>query len=76
MSNENVIDYLAESHVDFILIHPFREGNGRVSRLLLDVMAIKAGVAGEYQHMQKLVRDALEQQGESGKGNPIVTVPK
>lgn len=35
--------YLAESHVEFILIHPFREGNGRLSRLLIDVMSVHAG---------------------------------
>lgn len=30
-------------HVEFIIIHPFREGNGRVSRLLADLMALQAG---------------------------------
>jgi cell filamentation protein len=34
---------IAETHVEFILIHPFREGNGRLSRLLADVMAMQAG---------------------------------
>jgi len=29
-------------HVEFILIHPFREGNGRVARLLADLMAMQA----------------------------------
>ncbi|MGP7734630.1 Fic/DOC family protein [Oceanimonas smirnovii] len=43
MPEETVIRYLAQSHVEFILIHPFREGNGRVSRLLLNVMALQAG---------------------------------
>src|SRR5690606_41660093 len=43
MSDEELITFLAEAHVEFILIHPFREGNGRVSRLLLDVMVAKAG---------------------------------
>jgi len=80
---ECLIGYLASSHVEFILIHPFREGNGRISRLLMDVMAaqagyepldyslwdehkdfyfkaIQAGHAGDYQHMQRLVRDILE----------------
>ncbi|MCT7945586.1 Fic/DOC family protein [Shewanella septentrionalis] len=42
-SRDEVVRYLAESHVEFILIHPFREGNGRLSRLILDVMAVKAG---------------------------------
>lgn len=43
MSDEALVTFLAEMHVEFILIHPFREGNGRISRLLLDVMAAKAG---------------------------------
>lgn len=34
---------IAETHVEFILIHPFREGNGRISRVLADVMAVQAG---------------------------------
>ena len=34
---------VAITHVEFILIHPFREGNGRLSRLLADVMVVQAG---------------------------------
>lgn len=34
---------IAITHVELILIHPFREGNGRLSRLLADVMAVQAG---------------------------------
>jgi cell filamentation protein len=34
---------IAICHVELILIHPFREGNGRLSRLLADVMAVQAG---------------------------------
>jgi len=30
-------------HVEFILIHPFREGNGRIARLLADLMVMQAG---------------------------------
>lgn len=30
-------------HVELILIHPFREGNGRTARLLADLMATQAG---------------------------------
>ena len=44
-TDDELISYMAESHVEFILIHPFREGNGRISRLLLDVMALEAGLA-------------------------------
>ncbi len=40
----NVAAALAETHVEFVLIHPFREGNGRISRLLCTLMALQAGL--------------------------------
>lgn len=40
---EQAIEAIAIVHVEFILIHPFRDGNGRLSRLLADVMAVQAG---------------------------------
>ncbi|NIG18376.1 MULTISPECIES: Fic family protein [Pantoea] len=43
MSEEQLIEAIAITHVELILIHPFREGNGRLSRLLADVMAVQAG---------------------------------
>jgi cell filamentation protein len=43
MSNAALTEAIAIVHVEFILIHPFREGNGRLSRLLADVMAVQAG---------------------------------
>lgn len=39
-----LISGLAQVHVEFVLIHPFREGNGRIARLLVDVMACQAGI--------------------------------
>lgn len=84
LDQAELISYLARSHVEFILIHPFREGNGRLSRLLLDVLAtqagfgpldysvwdknkeyyfksIQAGYSGDYQHIERLIRDVLAQ---------------
>lgn len=43
LSRLELIGYLAECHVEFILIHPFREGNGRLSRLLFDALSVQAG---------------------------------
>lgn len=43
LNEDALIDAIAVTHVEFILIHPFREGNGRLSRLLADVMAVQAG---------------------------------
>lgn len=43
MTREELVQYIAASHVEFILIHPVREGNGRLSRLLIDIISQKAG---------------------------------
>jgi cell filamentation protein len=42
--NEDVVAALAEVHVELILIHPFREGNGRIARLLSVLMGLQAGL--------------------------------
>ncbi|MCC5827544.1 Fic family protein [Alkalimonas sp.] len=82
LTKEELVSYVARSHVEFILIHPFREGNGRISRLLIDYMchkaglglldyslwdkqkdfyikSIQAGIACDYQHMERLVRGII-----------------
>jgi len=41
---EKVIEALAVTHCELVLIHPFRDGNGRVSRLLSTLMALQAGL--------------------------------
>lgn len=43
-SLERTVQALAEVHVELILIHPFREGNGRVARILSTLMASQAGL--------------------------------
>lgn len=40
---DELVHAIAVTHVELIVIHPFREGNGRLSRLLADVMAVQAG---------------------------------
>ena len=35
---------LAEVHAELILVHPFRDGNGRLARLLTLLMAVQAGL--------------------------------
>ena len=41
---EEVVAALAEVHVELLLIHPFREGNGRIARLLSVLMVLQAGL--------------------------------
>jgi len=43
VSEDRLTEAIAVVHVELILIHPFREGNGRLSRLLANVMALQAG---------------------------------
>jgi len=43
-NREEVVKALAEVHTELLLIHPFREGNGRVARLLSLLMALQAGL--------------------------------
>lgn len=43
MGQDELIEALAICHVELILIHPFREGNGRLSRVLATIMALQAG---------------------------------
>jgi cell filamentation protein len=43
-NRREVIHALAEAHTELVLIHPFREGNGRVARILSTLMALQAGL--------------------------------
>ncbi len=41
---DNIIDDLSKLISDFLFIHPFREGNGRLSRLICDIILAKNGL--------------------------------
>ncbi len=41
-SDESVATALAVVHAELVLIHPFRDGNGRLARLLATLMALQA----------------------------------
>ena len=52
---------LAAFNLDFLCIHPFRDGNGRVSRLLLLFMLYKLGYeAGRYVSLERLIELSKE----------------
>jgi len=40
---ERVARDIAEVHSELLLVHPFREGNGRLARWVADLMALQAG---------------------------------
>ena len=43
-SDQEIAKALAITHAELVLIHPFREGNGRTARLLTLLMALQAGL--------------------------------
>lgn len=44
MDEPRLIRALARTHAELVLIHPFRDGNGRCARLLAYLMAVQAGL--------------------------------
>jgi Fic family protein len=52
---------LAASNLDFLCIHPFRDGNGRVSRLLLLLQCYHLGYeVGRYISLERLIEQNKE----------------
>lgn len=43
-SNDEIVKAIAIVHTELVLIHPFREGNGRIARLFATLMAWQAGL--------------------------------
>lgn len=72
---------MAAFNLDFLCIHPFRDGNGRVSRLLLLLTAYHLGIeVGRYISLERIIEDnkaryyeTLQQSSQGwhgGKHNP------
>jgi Fic family protein len=52
---------MAAMNLDFLCIHPFRDGNGRVSRLLLLLQSYKLGYeVGRYISIERLIEENKE----------------
>jgi len=71
----------AALNLDFLCIHPFRDGNGRVSRLLFLLATYHCGIeAGRYISLERIIEDNKEryyeileqssQRWHEGKHNP------
>lgn len=43
-SVREIAQKMAEVHAELLLVHPFREGNGRLARWIVDLMALQAGL--------------------------------
>jgi len=59
--NISPIILLAAFNLDFLCIHPFRDGNGRASRLLLLLTCYHAGIeVGHYVSLERLIEEHKE----------------
>ena len=77
MSDVALIEALAVSHVEFIIIHPFREGNGRLGRLLATIMALQADKPFlNFDYMVKYKKDYIPaiHAGHGGNYEPMKQV--
>lgn len=43
-THDEIAKAMAVVHTELVLIHPFREGNGRIARMLAILMALQAGL--------------------------------
>lgn len=44
-TNQDIIDLVCESHIEFERIHPFADGNGRTGRLVLNYLLVRNDIA-------------------------------
>ncbi|HYM21032.1 MAG TPA: Fic family protein [Candidatus Kapabacteria bacterium] len=54
-----LIDAIAVVHAELLFIHPFREGNGRVMRILANAMAVQQGF--ELLHFEKITEERFDE---------------
>ena len=58
--------------LDFVSIHPFNDGNGRISRLLTLLLLYKAGyIVGKYISIEKIIEETKETYYESLRNSSI-----
>ena len=72
-SDLHPVEYAARVHVDFVGIHPFVDGNGRTSRLLMNLELMKAGFPPVVIPVEQRLRyyQALDQAHVKGDYQPF-----
>lgn len=58
-SKEQLVENIAKVHAELLFIHPFREGNGRVARLLANAMAVKEGYSPL--HFEQITKNSMDE---------------
>ena len=73
--NQPVLIRTALAHLEFEALHPFKDGNGRIGRMLITLMMWKAGVISEphfyissyFEDNKELYIDTMRDVSENGK---------
>jgi len=68
------VERAARVHSDFVKLHPFVDGNGRTSRLLMNLELLKAGFPASVMHVERRLEyyAALDQDHVLGNTGPFL----
>jgi len=75
MTPSEVYDLSFEAHFRLVTIHPWSDGNGRVARLMMNLVQMEGGVPPTIVRSDHKVRyiDALREAQEAGASSPFLT---
>ncbi len=75
-SKENIIELAAWTHAEFVRIHPYVDGNGRTSRLIMNYQLMRNGFLPISIAKESRLEyyNALEEYGIRGNLNPFIEI--
>jgi Fic family protein len=70
------ISFAAEAHLRFVSIHPFRDGNGRTGRLLMNLLLLRTGypIVVIANQVRKAYIDAIVEAQQRNEQSPLLTL--
>lgn len=70
------INFAAEAHLRFVSIHPFRDGNGRTGRLLMNLLLLRTGypIVVISNQVRKAYIDAIIEGQQRNDLSPLLTL--
>jgi Fic family protein len=71
---QHPIQFAAEAHLRFVSIHPFRDGNGRTGRLLMNLLLLRTGypIVVVSNQVRKAYIDAIVEGQQRNELSPLL----